>query len=110
MSNTASPRRGPHRFEVRIQSTLTNGTAINEVKTRSGKLTIAMLAVMEICRLWAVADGAVIPGTRVLLVDTNDGAEIMSLRWSGFELNTLDGAVNTFRANGFQLQEVKEHG
>lgn len=110
MSGRGSPRRQPHRFEVRLKAVLHNGSAVNEVKTRSSKLSVAMLAVMEILRLWAASDGAVRVGTVVSLVDTTDGAEVMSLRWFGFDANTLDGAVQTFRAGGFTLKEVAQHG
>lgn len=101
--------RGRGRFEVRVHATDARGVAYSHVRSRSAKLAVAMLAVLEVGRLWAASDGAVRPGTEVRLVDTTDGGTVILLRFNGFEPNTLDGALNTLRTNGFPtLQEVPD--
>jgi hypothetical protein len=92
---------------VRIVVPLDDHRVQTSIHTSSNKLAIGMLAVLEVGRLWVASDGSVRPGATVLLVDTRDGGQIMSLRYNGYEPNTIDGALDTLRRNGFSnLAEI----
>lgn len=110
MTDNRGPVRRPLRYEVRVRGVYGTGNAFNISKTRAAKLDVAIMAVMEVGRTWAVQNGSVLPGTTVSLVDTNDGGEVMSLRWNGFDCNTLEEALRILGAQGFQLKEVADNG
>ena len=110
MVDNRSPRRQPLRFDVRVEGTYGQGQPWSRVHTRTARLTTGMKAVLAIGEQWATQGGSVHPNTTVSLVDTTDGAKVMTLRWNGFEENTTDNALNILSAQGFQFEEVAENG
>lgn len=110
MDANKNPRYRPLSYEVRVKGLYSNGNAFNTARSRAAKIDTAILAVIEVARLWAVQNGNVMPGTTVSLINLHDGAEVMTLRWNGFDESTLDAALEALRDNGFQLEEVTQNG
>lgn len=111
MSKAGWDKRGQGRFEVRVFTPSVSGTPTRTVHTRTSKLELGLMALGELARQWANSHGAVHPGTVVDLVDTTDGGPVAQLKWLGFAPETLDAALNTLRAGGFDaVQEIPPPG
>lgn len=103
--------RGSGRFEVRVYIPASAGPGARTLYTRTSKLELGLMALSELARSWANKHGAVVEGTTVDLIDTTDGGPIAQLKYLGFASGTLEAALNTLKANGFEdMQEIVPAG
>jgi hypothetical protein len=94
-----------------VHTTSESGAPSRTVHTRTSKLELGLACLGEIARQWANNHGTIHPGTTVDLIDTTDGGPVAQLKYNGFEAGTLDAALNTLRANGFeQISRVAQAG
>lgn len=88
--------RGSPRFEVWIITHPPEGGATRTKRSSHHRPLQAMLAVCDIIKQWAASEGAITPGTLVSIVDTNDGGQLLTLQYLGFEASNLLGSVATW--------------
>jgi len=84
-------RRGGPRFSVEVT---TGGRPQDRVTQRlSGHNTsvAAFERLIGVLQQWAASEGAVTPGTRASIVDTNDGGELAVIQYLGYEANMYGG-------------------
>lgn len=84
-------RRGKARFTVVVRS---GGRDANDGPQTIGqyvKAAPAITRLTEVVQQWAASEGAIAPGTKVSVVDTTDGGELLSATYAGYEPATLQG-------------------
>lgn len=89
--------RGP-RFVVEI---LPGGSEAAHSRQRVGVAATqhaAMTRMCEVVQQWALAEGAIAPGTKLSLVDTEVGQEILTFNYLGYSRETLSGGMQTWDA------------
>jgi len=61
------------------------------VIAHTARLGPAYARLTEVLQQWGASEGAIVPGTRVSIVDTFDGGEVVFAEYQGFEVNTFTG-------------------
>ena|SRR5687767_15422146 len=88
--------RGSPRFEVWITAHPPDGDTTRTKRSSHHAPRLAISAVCDILKQWAASEGAITPGTLVSIVDTNDGGQLLTMQYLGFEASNLLGSVATW--------------
>ena len=81
--------RSPTRFQVVVTSRDADERPTRQVISNHGQQSPAMIRTTEIIKQWAAAQGAIRPGTTVLVVDLIDGGTLFSATYLGHEPHDL---------------------
>lgn len=107
MGSAATKTFSRKRFAIRLTVRHDGGREERTVLSQHARYGLAMKAVTSHLSQWASAPDIVRQGTRLSVVDTDDGGVIFTMVYNGFDNNTILDAVKVFESNGFNLQEVE---
>jgi hypothetical protein len=81
-------RRGRSRWQVHVQSPKGPDRAATTLTNDVATVHRAFERVCDVLAQWAASEGAITPGTRISIVDRNDGGQLFVAEYLGYD-NTL---------------------